>query len=107
MPSNAAANTLRRPNATPANDQKDQRISMRVSAAQRELLTEASRTEEITLTEFIIDAATTRAEDVLADRRHFVLDADAYRAFLQVLDRPVQDKPKLRRLLIEPSVFED
>ncbi len=80
---------------------------MRVSAAQRELLAEASRTEATTLTEFIIDAATTRAEDVLADRRHFVLDADAYGAFLQVLDRPVQDMPKLRRLLHKPSVFED
>ncbi len=80
---------------------------MRVSAAQRDLLAEASRTAEISLTEFVIDAATTRAEDVLADRRQFVLDADAYRAFVAVLDRPAQDKPKLRRLLNEPSVFED
>ena len=84
---------------------KDQRITMRISSTQRELLTRASRTEETTLTEFILGAATTRAEDVLADRRLFTLEAPEYKAFLAVLDRPVQDKPRLRRLLAEPSVF--
>lgn len=84
---------------------KDQRITVRISSAQRELLARASRTEETTLSEFILDAATTRAEDVLADRRLFTLDTPESKAFLAVLDRPVQDKPRLRRLLADPSVF--
>jgi Uncharacterized protein conserved in bacteria len=86
---------------------KNQRITVRISSAQRDLLTKASRTAETTLTEFILDAATTRAEDVLADRRLFTLGIADYQAFLEVLDRPVQDKPRLRLLLAEPSVFGD
>lgn len=86
---------------------KDQRITVRISSAQRDLLSQASRTAKTTLSEFILDAATTRAEDVLADRRLFTLGTPEYQAFLAVLDRPVQDKPRLRMLLAEPSVFGD
>ena len=80
---------------------------MRVSAAQRDLLAEASRTASTTLSDFILDAATTRAEDVLADRQLFSLDDHAFSAFVELLDRPVTDIPGLREGLAAPSPFED
>lgn len=86
---------------------KTERITMRVSVAQRDLLTEASRTESTTLSDFILDAATTRAEDVLADRTMFRLDDDAFTAFVELLDRPVVDIPRLRERLAAPSPFDD
>ncbi len=46
------------------------------------------------------------AEDALADRRTFRLDERRWRAFQDVLDRPVADKPRLARLLAEKSVLE-
>jgi uncharacterized protein (DUF1778 family) len=95
------------PNPPAATENKDQRITMRITPSQRDLLTEASRTAETTLSEFILDAATSRAEDVLADRRLFILEPVDYEAFIAILDRPVQDKPRLRKLLTETSIFDD
>jgi uncharacterized protein (DUF1778 family) len=105
MLSNPTAQRPRTPVAA-APDPKDQRITVRVSSAQRDLLNEASRAEDTTLSEFILDAATSRAEDVLADRRFFTLANQDYGAFLALLDSPVENRPRLRRLLAEPSVFE-
>lgn len=85
---------------------KTERISVRVSPAQRELLDEASRLSAVTLTDFILQAATVRAEDVLAERRSFPLSGEDYQAFLALLDRPVQHKPRLQELFTKPSVFE-
>ena len=96
----------RRSSGAEAQPGKTERISVRVSQAQRELLDEASRVSAVTLTDFILQAATTRAEDVLADRRSFAVPEEAYRAFLALLDRPVQAKPRLHELLDKPSLFD-
>ena len=58
------------------------------------------------LTDFIIQSACAEAERTLADQRRFSLDADQWNAFVAALDRPVQTKPRLRRLFAEPSVLE-
>ncbi|MGI8659170.1 MAG: DUF1778 domain-containing protein [Candidatus Limnocylindria bacterium] len=57
---------------------KTQRLAMRVSASQKALLDEASRATDATLSEFVLSAATQAAEDVLADRRRFVVPADQW-----------------------------
>ena len=44
--------------------------------------------------------------DTLADRRLFRLDDERWRAFQDVLDRPVADKPRLARLLAGKSALE-
>jgi uncharacterized protein (DUF1778 family) len=85
---------------------KTDRLALRVSRAQHELLEEASRAEDTTLSAFVLDAATRRAEDILADRRLFKLPEDQWRAFVELLDRPAVEKPRLRSVLAEPSVFE-
>ena len=46
------------------------------------------------------------AGDDLADRRIFRLDDERWRAFRNVLDRPVADKPRLARLLAGKSALE-
>ncbi len=86
---------------------KDTRIAVRVSREQRELLDEASRTEETTLSDFVLQAATQRAQEVLADRRQFHLLPDQWDAFVAMLDRPVVAKPRLAALLGEPTVFDE
>ena len=47
-----------------------------------------------------------RADETLADRTRFVLDADRWKAFMEALDAPPRAIPRLSRLLKEPSVFE-
>jgi len=41
----------------------------------------------------------------LADRRQFTLNETQWQAFEAALDRPVQRKPRLQRLLSEPGVL--
>jgi uncharacterized protein (DUF1778 family) len=85
---------------------KEARIALRVSHDQRALLDEASRAEGTTLSDFLLQAATRRAEDLLADRRRFRLGAQEWAELVAMLDRPAADRPRLARLLAEPSVFE-
>jgi uncharacterized protein (DUF1778 family) len=91
----------------PDSSNKTERIGLRVSVAQRDLLSEASKTESTTLTDFILEAATARAEDVLADRSAFSLNQEALSAFVELLDRPVMDMPRLRARLAAASPFDD
>jgi len=86
---------------------KSQRLAVRVSPEQRSLLVEASRTQEKTVTEFVLSAATQAAEDILADRRRFVLDEADWAAFVEALDRAPREMPRLRTLLTAPSVLDE
>jgi uncharacterized protein (DUF1778 family) len=52
-----------------------------------------------------VDAAVVEAERVLADRTRFVLEADQWERFVELLDRSPQEKPGLEKLFSEPSVF--
>jgi uncharacterized protein (DUF1778 family) len=85
---------------------KEARIALRVSSDQRAMLDEASRAEGTSLSEFLLQAATRRAEDILADRRRFRLGDQEWAALVELLDRPAADRPRLARLLAEPSVFD-
>ena len=57
------------------------------------------------MSEFLLDAGVTAANQALADRRHFTLNEAQWQAFEQALDRPVQAKPRLKKLLNEPGVL--
>jgi uncharacterized protein (DUF1778 family) len=58
------------------------------------------------VTEFVLESACVMAENVLADRRRFVLDDAAWDRFLALLYRPVRTKPRLEALLKEPSLLD-
>jgi uncharacterized protein (DUF1778 family) len=47
------------------------------------------------------------AEQRLMARQDFHLRSRQYQQFLDALERPVQDKPRLRRLMTEPSALEE
>jgi uncharacterized protein (DUF1778 family) len=61
--------------------------------------------EGTSITEFTVAATMRHAIDVLADRRLFAIDEAAWNEFQAVLDRPVSHKPRLSKLLTEPSSF--
>ena len=86
--------------------EKSERIALRATAREREVLYEASRVRGSTLTEFVLGAATAEAENVLADRTRFVLAPAEWDRFVERLDRAPVDKPKLRRLLRGQSAAE-
>lgn len=84
---------------------KNSRIAVRLSSDQDALIRHAAEVEGTNITEFTVAATMSHAVDVLADRRVFAIDDAAWTEFLAVLDRPVSHKPRLEKLLTEPSVF--
>jgi uncharacterized protein (DUF1778 family) len=63
----------------------------------------AAQATSKTVTEFVLDSASIAAEQVLADRRWFLLDESSWTAFQDLLERPAIVKPRLAKLLSEDS----
>ncbi|QGW25854.1 hypothetical protein GJR88_04343 [Dietzia sp. DQ12-45-1b] len=57
------------------------------------------------MTEFILGSAVDQAEKVLADRRWFTVSQEQWDEFNRLLDTPLEDSSKLRRLAARPSPF--
>ena len=78
---------------------RDVTINIRAQQRQRELIDQAAEATGKSRSDFMLEAACQKAEDVLLDRRVFVLPDEQWQAFLAVLDAPVQPNDKLRDLL--------
>lgn len=86
--------------------QRDARLNLRTSIHQQQLIRSAAAALDKSVTEFVLDSATANAEQVLADRRWFLLAPDAWEEFEALLDAPATEMPKLAALLTEPTVFD-
>lgn len=85
---------------------KTERIDVRASAAVKQLLQEAARASHKNVSEFLLDAGISAANQALADRRHFLLDDDQWAAFQQALDAPPQSLPRLEKLMTEAGLLD-
>ena len=81
--------------------QRDRRFQLRATASEEELIKVAANRQGVNVTEFIMRSACEKAEQSLADQTRFVLDDKQWKAFMAALDRPAQDKPRLRQLFQE------
>lgn len=84
---------------------RDQRINLRTSARQEQMIRRAAAATERTMTDFILDSAVERAERVLADRRWFMATPDQWAAFERILDEPLPSTRKFQRLAAMPTPF--
>lgn len=85
---------------------RDLRLGFRVTERERSLLREASRTEGMTVSEFVLRHATRAAEQVLADRRTFSIPPERWDAFVAALDGPPKNVTGLRDLVRETTVLD-
>lgn len=85
---------------------KNERIDVRTTSSVKLLLQEAARVSHKNVSEFLLDVGITAATQALADRRLFTLDDKQWDAFELALDRPVQDKLRLRELIATPGLLE-
>jgi len=90
----------------PERPHRDTRLNLRASREQQQLIKRAAAALDKSMTDFVLESAAARAEEVLADRRWFLLDDEAWAHFEELLDAPVEDMPRLRRTLTEPTVFD-
>ena len=89
----------------PSNSRSD-RLDIRISPSAKRLLQDAADARHKTLSEFVLDTAISAAEQTLADRRLFQLNAEQWAEFREKLDAPPQRHDRLEKLLQEPSVFD-
>jgi uncharacterized protein (DUF1778 family) len=87
---------------------RSRRINLRANKRQETLIRAGAKVRGVNLTDFILESACTRAEQVIADQTSFTLSPQQWKAFTEALDRPpmLHPKPRLRRLFSEPSVAE-
>lgn len=81
-------------------------INIRAKARQRDLIDQAAERLGRSRSDFMLEAACTRAQDVLLDQTFFVLDAEAFAKFQAMLDAPPAPNERLRRLLTHKSVWD-
>lgn len=86
---------------------KSERIDVRASASVKQLLQEAAQASHKSVSQFLLDAGITAANQTLADRRRFELDDELWRQFQELLDRPVSaPDSRMKALLTEPGVLD-
>ena len=88
----------------PVRVNRTEKIDLRVTRQAKRALQSAADASHKTLSEFVLESALARADTVLAERQVFRLDAERWKAFQAALDAPPQPRPRLSRLLNEPSI---
>jgi len=86
---------------------KDERLNLRVSVAEKRLLERAAQVSHATATQFILQAALRSAEHILAHETRFVLAPEQWAEFTAMLDRPARVIPALRQAAFKPSPFSE
>lgn len=86
--------------------QKGTRFSIRASALQKRVISQAARLKATTMSEFVLEQAFLAAQQLIADQSHFTLPKKQWNAFCAALDAPPKSIPELRRLLTKPGIFD-
>jgi uncharacterized protein (DUF1778 family) len=84
---------------------KEERLQIRVGAADKALLERAAAASHLNVSAFVVQAAASRAEEVLAERSSIRLSGDAAVAFTEALERPAQLNDRLANALRRERKF--
>ena len=89
-----------------ATTRRSEKLDLRLTPQAKRTLNAAASAANQSLSEFVLESALAHAQEILPDRTQFFLDAKQWEAFLAALDAPPRPRPRLARLLNEPSVLE-
>jgi uncharacterized protein (DUF1778 family) len=87
-------------------ERRTEKLDVRVSPSAKAKLQAAASVTRRSMSDFVMESALSRAEETLAERRVFGLDAEKWAAFQAALDAPVRPLPRLQTLLDEPGFFD-
>jgi uncharacterized protein (DUF1778 family) len=85
---------------------RSERLEVRTTPQDRELIDRAVAASETDLTEFVVVHLRAAARRVLADRTQFVLDAAAQERWEAINRRPARSLAGVRHLMDRPSPFD-
>ncbi|MBK6851501.1 MAG: DUF1778 domain-containing protein [Burkholderiales bacterium] len=89
-----------------ATTNRTEKLDLRLTPAAKQALIAAATADRRSVSEFVLDSALTRAEETLALRQNFGLDATRWAAFVEALDAPPRELPNVETLFATPSPFE-
>ncbi|WP_445249271.1 type II toxin-antitoxin system TacA family antitoxin [Microcoleus sp. OTE_8_concoct_300] len=89
-----------------ASQTRDVTINIRAKANQRALIDHAAQLQGKSRSEFMLESAYQKAQDVLLDRCFFGLDELKFKEFLALLDAPPTPNQKLNALLKTKSPWD-
>jgi len=90
----------------PTPSPRTEKLDLRLTPTAKQTIQTAALAARRSVSEFVLESALVRAEETLADRQRFGLDAEQWAAFHAALDAAPRSLPRLARLLEEPSIFE-
>jgi uncharacterized protein (DUF1778 family) len=89
----------------PAAKPRTERLNVRLSDREARLIRLGAERRGVNVTNFILESACVRAEQEIADARHFELSSADWQRFSEALDRPARIKPRLKKLFSELTVL--
>jgi uncharacterized protein (DUF1778 family) len=90
----------------PSRSLRSEKLDLRLTRKAKTALRAAAAASNRSVSEFVLESALARADEALADRRTFGLNATQWKAFMTALDAPPRPLPRLERLLKEPGFFD-
>ena len=85
---------------------RSEKLDLRLTPEAKRRIIAAAEVQQRSVTDFVLQSALERADEVLADKRVWVLDAEQWERFQAALDAPPRDLPRLRKLLNTPGPFD-
>jgi uncharacterized protein (DUF1778 family) len=85
---------------------RTEKLDLRLKRSDKLALQAAAAAVRRSVSEFVLESALAKADEALADRRTFALNATQWKAFVAALDAPPRPLPRLERALKEPGFFD-
>ncbi|MBK5966170.1 hypothetical protein CCR95_19310 [Thiocystis minor] len=82
------------------------KLDLRLSPEAKARLSAAAQERHQSVSQFVLTSALVQADETLAERQRFSLDAEHWTAFMAALDAPPRPLPRLERLFREPTPFD-
>ena len=86
---------------------RETKVQLRMRRLQKDVIARAAELKQTTMTNFMVEHAFNAAQQILADQTHFYLSPEKWGEFCAALDAPPRELPELRKLLSQPSVFDE
>lgn len=86
--------------------QKIERLQLRLTPHQKNVLSRAAQLKQTTMTNFILEQSYEAAIAILAEQSLFSLSDEAWDRFCTDLESPPKEIPALKKLLTEPTIFD-
>jgi uncharacterized protein (DUF1778 family) len=92
--------------ATALRKKRTERLNVRLSDREARLIRLGAEHRGVNITSFILESACVRAEQEIAESRHFEMSSKDWQKFSKALERPARVKPRLKKLFSESTVLE-